>query len=441
MFAKRQERIRIEKLVYGGDGLGRLSDGRIIFIPDSLPGEEIETEIYRLEGDYALGRPKTVIKASSWRISPQCEYIPHCGGCQWQHISYEAQLELKEKILKETLERIAHLPREKVRQIIPSPHTLSYRHKLQFHVQPETGALGFLKRRSHQLVPVRRCLLAREEINQVLEALRASAAWLRIAQVARRVDLAVSPAEGQVVFLAWLKLRPSQETIEELLGEVPKLKAFFYWLRGPLPEGPFPQGASYRGRRLFPVPGKTLGLTKDYAFVAAPKVFTQANWPVNLKLISYVMDLVQSESVLDLHCGMGNFIIPLATKVKRAMGVDLDDRAIADALDNRQLWGLERIRLERLSAAECLWQLTKETERFETVVLDPPRSGCKEVVRFLPDVAPEEIIYVSCDPPTLARDLKLLKEIGYIVDHVQPFDMFPQTFHLETVTVLKKKKA
>ncbi len=440
MFGVRQkfEKIKIEKLVYGGDGLGHLADGRVVFVPDTLPEEEIEIRIKRLEGDYALGEVKEILHSSEWRISPACEYLPHCGGCQWQHISYEGQLRLKEEILKETLARIAGLSPNLVRKIVPSPETFSYRHKLQFHVQAETGALGFLKRRSHRLVPIKRCLLAREEINDVLKTLSLSRAWMRLAQVAKRVDLAVSPLEGRVVFLVWLKLRPNLETIKEFLAEVPKIKAFFYWLRGPAPEGPFPSEASWQGRRVFPIPKDLLGLERDQVFLAAPKVFTQANWSVNLRLIDYVLSLAQGENALDLHCGMGNFIIPLATRVKRALGVDLDDRAIDDALENRRLWGLDNLQFERLSAAECLWKLTKEAERFDTVLLDPPRSGCKEVVRFLPEVAPEKIIYISCDPPTLARDLRLLQEVGYQVSHVKPFDMFPQTFHLETVTLLRR---
>ena len=434
--------VTVEKLVHGGDGLARLPDGQVVFVPVTVPGEKVEIEVYQQLGDYALGRVVEIIKPAAGRIEPPCEYFPLCGGCQLQHLSYETQVREKFAVFRETLSRVGGLSPELVEEIEPSPKIFAYRHRLQFHVHHETGALGFLKRRSHDLVPIRRCLLATEEINQVLEKLPEIPAWKRLHPYVTRVNLGTSIAEGRVSMLFWTRIPPKEEDLEEILSALPVLKAIYYWIRGRDPIGPFPPDAPHRGRRLFPVPPEFSGLNREVHFYALPGVFVQANWEINLRLIGWVKKtarLEETEEVLDLHCGMGNFLLPLVADAGRGYGVDTDHRAVADARYNSKVWGLTRVSFEVLSALEALMELFKNAETYPLVILDPPRGGCKELTRFLPEVASDRLVYVSCDPPTLARDLKLLIQRGFKVETIRAFDMFPQTYHLESATILRRR--
>ncbi len=437
----REATVTIEKLVHGGEGLARLPDGRVAFVPDTIPGEKVRVRIVQDLGDYVLARVEEIVEASTYRQKPACQYFGLCGGCQFQHLPYEVQLEEKLKIFKETLFRIGNIDPELVSGLIPSPKALGYRNRLQFHVHQETGALGFLKRRSHDLVPIKRCLLATDEINQVIERLPTIPAWKRLHPYVKRVNLGLSPVEQKVVLLFWIKIRPNEEDLYEILAALPVLKAIFYWIKGRAPEGPFPKEASARGKRIFPVPKKISGLSEDKPFLASAGVFVQANWDINLRLISHLKEYVkrtESARILDVHCGIGNFLLPLCVLAKQGLGVDTDQRAIADGVENANLWGLKNVSFRVSAAIEALIDLFKEAETFETVVLDPPRGGCKEILRFLPDVVSHRLIYVSCDPPTLARDLRILSE-NFEIEEIKAFDMFPQTFHLESATFLRKK--
>ncbi len=436
--------VTIEKLVHGGDGLARLPDGKVIFVPETIPGERVQVEIRQKFKDYALARVKRVLLPSPTRKDPPCVYFPACGGCQLQHIEYKAQLDYKLAVFKETLSRIGEIPLAVLENCLPSPEALGYRHRLQFHVHQGTGALGFLKRRSHDLVPLKRCLLARPEINEVLERLPHVAAWKRLHPYVTRVNLGVSLAEKKVCMLFWTQVPPRREDLEEIRASLPVLKAIFYWVRGREPEGPFPQEAPHRGRRLFPVPPEVSGLQEEAFFFAAPGVFVQANWEVNLALISAVKLYARPEKglpILDLHSGMGNFLLPLGVVSRVGLGVDTDHRAIADARYNQRKWGLSDLSFEVSSALEALLNFLKEGERFPVVLLDPPRGGCKELLRFLPDLVEERLIYISCDPPTLARDLNILLKSGFDLELLKPFDMFPQTFHLESLALLRRQSS
>ncbi len=435
--------VTIEKLVYGGDGLARLPDGQIAFVPQVLPGEQVRIQIVQKFGDYVWARPVEILSPAQKRQEPPCSYYPACGGCQWQHIAYPAQLEFKLQIFKETLSRLAGLGTVPIEGVHPSPRPLGYRHRLQFHVHSATGALGFLKRRSHDLVPLRSCALATPEINQVMSVLPDLPAWKRLHPYVKRLNLGTSLAEGLVTMLLWIKVEPRKEDLWEIFEALPVLKAIFYWVRGRFPIGPIPEEAPDNGVRLFPVPPNISGQKEEVFFQAAPGVFVQNNWEINLSLIEYVRKIAglsPGEEVLDLHCGMGNFLLPLSLLARGGKGVDTDPRAIKDARANVERWGLEgkQVHFEVFSAMEALLECLKLGEVYPLVLLDPPRGGCKELLRFLPDIAIDRLLYVSCDPPALARDLKILIKQGFCVECIKVFDMFPQTYHSESVVLLRR---
>ena len=433
-------RVIVEKIVFGGEGLARLPDGRVLFLPGVIPGEEVKVRIVKKFKDYVQGEVEEIIVSSPSRVEPSCPYYGLCGGCQLQHMDYPTQTAIKLSMFKETLHRLGNISEKLVEGIVPSPRPFHYRNRLRFHVEPGTGRLGFVKRKSHDLIVTSRCLLGAEKLNRVLEALAENPAWKRLQSFAKRVKLELSPAEGLVTLLFWITVKPEVKDVEDLAQTLPDTKCVFYWVKGPRPEGPFPRGVPHRGRRLFSVPQAYFPQTEKPLYLVRPGVFAQANWEINLKIMETIRPLAEGlDRVLDLHSGMGNFLLPLSSLLKEALGVDTDIGAIEDARYTAEYLGLSgKVRFERVSATEALIETWKAAETYPLVILDPPRGGCRELMRYLPEVATEKILYISCDPPTLARDLKLLLQAGFEIERIVAFDMFPQTYHLEALAVLRR---
>lgn len=425
--------ITIEKVIFGGEGLGRLPDGRIVFVPYVAPEEKVKVEIVKEFPDYLLANLVEVVEPSKWRISPPCKYYFTCGGCQLQHLKYEYQLQLKKEILLELFKRGGWKEEIPLEGVYGSPKEFFYRNKLRLHVEANPFKMGFVKRRSHEVLPITFCYLAEKKLNQVLQSLYQHPLWYKISNYSKRVKLELSPEEDKVTLIFWTSLPPSEKHLEELIN-IPELKCIFYWIKGRRPEGPFPKNSSYGGRRVF----KSL---EPLIYYVQPGVFVQTNWEVNLKIIKTLKSwLSEYSKVLDLYSGMGNFLIPLTDKGERFLGVDTDLRAIEDALYTTSKLKLNgRIDFRSISAYEALYEALKTGETFDLVILDPPRGGCKEILRFLPEVAEKYIVYISCDPPTLIRDLLILKKQGYKLIKLALFDMFPQTYHFEIVSLLQKE--
>ncbi|QER42459.1 23S rRNA (uracil(1939)-C(5))-methyltransferase RlmD [Thermodesulfobacterium sp. TA1] len=426
--------VRIEKVVFGGEGLGRLPDGKVLFVPYSLPGELVKVKIVKDFGDYAEADLIDLLEPSPERRDPLCPYYGVCGGCQFQHAVYQAQLNLKKTILYETFARAGWKEEVPLEGVVPSPKEFFYRNRLRLHVEAESLKMGFVKRKSHEVLRIERCLLAEEVLNQVLLSLYQTPSWLRLSTYSKRIKIESSPLDGKATLIFWTAFRPNKQDLEEL-SSLPQLKASFYWMKGRHPEGPFPEDASFGGRRLFQGP-------EQLVYYVQPGVFVQTNWGINLAIIETIKSWgLDCETVLDLHCGMGNFVLALLSEgITKALGVDTDLRAIEDGLYTAERNGINgRLDLRQMSSTEALYQAIKQGEEFDLMVLDPPRGGCKEILRFLPEVNRKYLVYVSCDAPTLARDLKILKDLGYVLKKVYLFDMFPQTYHFEVLSLLEKK--
>ena len=428
--------VEIEKLVFGGYGLSRLKNGKIVFVPFVIPEEKVKIRIVQENKDFSEAELIDVIEPSPFRKEPECEYYQVCGGCQLQHISYEKQLELKIEILKDVFFRTGLKEEIPLEKIIPSPKSYYYRNKLRLHVENFPFKIGFVKRKSYEVVGIKKCLLAEKQINSVLESLWNSEYWQNISVYSKRLNLEYSLGHKKVCLLFWTKLPPLKENLLNLSKEIQDIYAIFYWLKGKNPKGPIPEELPYLGRRIFEVmPGLT--------YYAQPGVFLQTNWEINKCIIQHLLSLgLPIESVLDLHCGIGNFLLPFAFKNmgNKFLGVDTDSRAIEDAILNAEINGLSGIvDFLRKTALEALYDAIKFGDTYDLVLLDPPRGGCKELMRMLPDVAKKFIIYISCDAPTLARDMKLLIEAGYNLKRLWIFDMFPQTYHFEVVSFLEKE--
>jgi len=438
----RTEVVEIEKLVFGGVGLGRLSNGKVVLVPYVLPGERVKVRIVLESKDYAEGELVEVISTSKERVDPPCPYFGVCGGCQLQHLSHRAQYELKKEILFEIFKRQAGFTDVPLIGIYSSPRAFKYRNRLRLHVETQGSVenspfkLGFVKWKSHKVLKIEECLLADDILNSVLKSLYRHPTFKVLSPYIKRVRIEHSPVDGRATLIFWTMIEPLPQDVESLLS-ISELKSVFYIHRGARPEGPFPKSSLHGGRRIF----KALF---DLTYYAQPGVFVQTNWDVNLLIQQRIVELSQDcERVLDLHSGMGNFIFPLVFVLSRGeefLGVDTDPKAIEDGLYTAKKNGLNgRLDLRTMSSHACLYEMIKEGHTFDLVLLDPPRGGCKDILKHLPKVATKYILYLSCDPPTLARDVKLLLDLGFDLEGLYLFDMFPQTYHLEVLAHLVKK--
>ncbi|BAU23712.1 hypothetical protein THC_1345 [Caldimicrobium thiodismutans] len=427
--------LKIEKMVFGGEGLGRSSSGKVVFVPYTLPGELVRVGIYEEYRDYARGMVLEVLEASPHRINPPCRYYGLCGGCQFQHATYEEELRIKERVLKDLFFRQGYKREIPLRGIIPSEKIYHYRNRLRLHVENHILKMGFVKKGTHEVLKIEECLLGEDILNELLKELYAESPWINMAFYIKRIKLESSPLDGKATLLFWTSLSPRREELEQLC-KLKTLKSIFYLMKGARPVGPFPEDAPFAGRRLF---ASLSGLI----YYIQPGVFTQTNWEINLKIMQKIGELTQgTERILDLHSGMGNFLIPLVKgnpSAKAFLGVDTDIRAIEDGLFTAEKNNLDgRLELRRMSAMEALYEAVQSGEKYDLVLLDPPRGGCKELLRLLPDVAEDKILYLSCDAPTLVRDIILLEKAGFTLSEIYLFDMFPRTYHFEVLALLQK---
>lgn len=426
--------VEIEKIIFGGDGLARLPNGKVVFVPFVIPGERVKIRIQKDHGDYMEGEVEEIIEASPYRKDPLCKYYGTCGGCQFQHIDYSFQLELKKDILLEIFKRQGWKEEVHIERVVPSPKEFFYRNRLRLHVENTGLKMGFVKRKTHEVLRIEKCLLGEEILNQVLERLYVLPIWIKLANYSKRIKIESSPEENKATIIFWTSILPSKEDMKDFL-EIEQLKSVFFWLKGRNPEGPYPQDSSHGGRRVFK------NIDGIYYYVQ-PGVFVQTNWDINLSIMKIVRSWgLEYYSLLDLHAGMGNFVFPMIRgEVKKALGVDTDIRAIEDGIYTAEKNGINgRLDLRNISATEALYQAIKWGERYDVVLLDPPRGGCKEILKLIPNINEKYLIYISCDPPTFVRDLKILRELGYQLSKIYLLDMFPQTYHFEILGLLVKK--
>ncbi len=437
--------LTIEKLVHGGYGLARLPDGLAVFIPGTIPGEKIEAEVVRRRKDYAFARPLRIMEPSAHRIPPACRHYPECGGCQLLHVDYRMQTVLKAQMLRDSLERIMGPQGPLPDRVTASPETFNYRHRLKFRVKPATGEPGFLEKGSHRIVPIKKCLLARTEINTVLASLPRHPAWKRTARMVRHVTMGSSPEESRITVLLAISVpggkprRRLHRDIDDILKDIPEIKAIFLKKRGKNLVGPYPPDAPDKGKRIFSFISSAPGM-KEPRIMATPGVFVQNNWKVNRLMVKKALEFSgggKHERILDLHCGIGNFILALGARASKAMGVDSDAQAVTDAVLNAQALGIQADFINKTDH-EAAMELLKNGESFDTVILDPPRGGCRGILPLLPALTSKRLIYISCDPPTLARDLKSLVSQGFHLESLHAFDMFPHTFHTEAMALLRR---
>jgi 23S rRNA (uracil1939-C5)-methyltransferase len=388
----------VEKLVYGGDGLARLN-GRVVFAPFVLPGERILACVEREKPGMVRARMLEVLEAAPDRVAAPCPVYGRCGGCHYQHAPYEYQLLAKRAILVEALQRLGKMePPAEIAIVAAEP--FGYRNRVQLHV--EENRLGYREARSHRLCTVGECPVASPKINQAIAAFSAMTRDGRWPRFIRSLEVFTDEREVQINVL---------ET------DRPVARRFFDWC-GTLIPGLVEGALDYRGE-----------------FRVSSNSFFQVNRLLIDRLVEAATEGVEGETAIDLYAGVGLLSLPLARRFREVTAVESGAGAVRDLEFNAARAGLGNLHAISQTAEEHLAQLEKAPD---FVALDPPRTGLgKVVVGRLIELRPRQIAILACDPATLARDLAGLVAAGYQVERMTLVDLFPQTYHLETVVRLK----
>jgi 23S rRNA (uracil1939-C5)-methyltransferase len=396
---------------FGGAAFGRMADGKPVFVPFAIPGERVRVRIPRERKDYNIGELVEVLTPSPQRITPRCRHFGECGGCHYQHLTYAHQLEVKEKIVLDQMRRIGKMAEPPVRPIIPSPAGWNYRNTMQFHLSTD-GKPGFRDVSGVRVMEIHECHLPQPEIDET---------W---------PNLDIDPAAG--IDRVMLRAGSDGELLAGLEGnqeKPPELE-----LDAPLSLHYLGRGGDY----LMAGDAYSIMRVNGMDFAVSPRSFFQVNLPQAEAMVQYVLancNINAESTALDLYCGVGLFSAFLAPKVKQLAGVELSESACNDFALN--LDAHDNVSLYVGKVEEVVTSLELKPD---LVILDPPRAGLdRRVVEYLKKVKPQQVIYVSCDPSTLARDCKRLIEGGFTVESIQPFDLFPHTYHVECVVMLSEK--
>ena len=431
-----------------GSGVGH-ADGMAVLVPATAIGDEITAQIVKVKKTYAYGVVRAILTPSPDRIEPDCPAFPKCGGCLFRHITYDAELRLKEKQVRENLRRIGGYTGE-VEPIVPSPKADGYRNKAQYPIAQKDGkpALGFYAPRSHRVIDCRDCRLQPPEFAQIQ---RVFAEWIETNGVPiydettrcgllRHLYIRRGERTGEILVCVVAtadRLPQTDALVGALLRAQPQIRSIVLNVN--------PDDTNViLGKKTVTLYGD--GFLEDelcgLRFRLSALSFYQVNALQAQQLYEKAAEYAKPDgaSVLDLYCGAGTIGLSMARRAKHVIGVEIVPQAIRDAKENARRNQIGNARFLCADAAQAAEQLLSEGVRPDVIVVDPPRKGCApELLQTVFRFSPERLVYISCDSATLARDLALLQQGGYAVQAVTPFDMFPRTGHVETVVLMSRK--
>ena len=426
--------VRISGLAHGGDGVARLPDGRAVFVRGSCPGDLARVHVQESHDRWARASVLEILEPSPERVQPPCPYFGACGGCQWQHISYERQLAAKQANLTEALQRIGHLDAPPVEDIVAAPAPYAYRNKVELSAGsgPRGLLLGFTRMGTADLLPVDACLLLPPKRQGLPKALSGALRFLasRGATGIVRASVRVSSADEVAVNL-WTHGGPfpraaTARTVAESTGARTVTRVI---VRGASERRDISQVEVLAGP-----PAWQETLAGDRYSVSAPSFF-QVNTAAALSLRSLAVDALAADGstrAADLYAGVGTFTLPLARMAGTTVAVESSKWALADLRRN-----LESAHLSAEIVPGDAAHALPDLGHLDAVLVDPPRSGLSEpALNALAKTRAARVVYVSCDPATLARDVVRLGDAGYAPVRFVPVDLFPQTYHVETVALL-----
>ncbi len=431
--------LSIEKLIYGGDGLARTpagADGRsmAVFVPFVLPGERIEAEVRQEKPGFARGSLTQLIEASPDRIEARCPYFGQCGGCHYQHIPYDRQLEFKAGILRETLQRIAKIElHSEIRLHASPPWNYRNRTRLQVRTSPEF-ALGYFRFSSHEFLPVRECPISSPLLNRVMAQVL-ELGGLDCPSAVEEIELFADAADERLFAWAFCGREADQrdllrwaEALERELPEIIGVTFFSSRRRIEEDEMPDPKALAQSGAKSIRY------RTKGHDYQVSAGAFFQVNRHLVDELVSVVTGNARGDLALDLYAGVGLFSVALAQSFHHIFSVEASQTSHGDLVQNVPA----NVKAVGARTEEYL-RGRPVRNRPDLVVLDPPRTGAgKAVVRSLAELGAPRVRYVSCDPATLARDIAPMLAAGYHIEEAHLFDLFPGTFHIESVMLLAR---
>jgi 23S rRNA (uracil1939-C5)-methyltransferase len=418
--------LEIESLAYGPYGIGRI-DHQVIMVPATVPGDKICARVTDSKGNYAVGEKLRLLEPSPLRQTPPCPYVHDCGGCPWQQVQYAAQLKAKEQSVADALRRIGKLDGFELRPIIASPHEYHYRRRIRLQCD-KTKRIGFFRAFSHDLVEVDRCLIADNAFNKILHPLRS---WMSELDTAvEHVEIVSGDDPDQIVATGKAVgefILKDDSACERLLNETSGINGLV--LRGD------------NWRKEWGQTAVSIRCDDGICLKVEGDLFIQVNAEGNRKLLRELLaagGLEKNDQLLELYAGAGNFTLLLAKRTQNIVAVEGYRQSVNNGKRSAQLNGISNIRWICAPVPAAMERLAKQRQRFSKIVLDPPRKGAKGIDRDLASFGAHRILYVSCNPATLARDLAALARHGYRLMFVQPIDLFPHTFHVEALAVMMR---
>lgn len=423
--------ITIDSLSYGGRGVGRREDGKVVFVPMALPGEKVRARVEKEHASYCVARISEILYASPHRIEPQCAHFSYCGGCDWQHLSYLEQLRWKGLILRDEIVKTGHLEMPEQYRTVPSESIYGYRghSTLQCSYEPEFF-LGFFRKRTNRVIGIDSCPVLRPRVQEIITG---AGEILRKNPISGLYSIEIHSLQDESIMQARCHgnaHRNAIRTMERIYREL-DISGLSFVVSGPR------RSDHVFGQRFcrysLNVHGQKVHLSCSFGD------FIQANAQLNTALVEHVMDLARgSTKVLDLYSGSGNFSIPLALAASEVVAIEKSPKLASLGNISAKKNRAGNVKFLALDSLKAVTSIRDETVGFDTIVLDPPREGAREVVQIIPDLHPSRVIYISCNPSTLARDLAILCSAGFALKQVRMFDMFPQTFHIESVAYLER---
>ena len=440
---------------YEGEGIAKI-DGYPIFIEGAILGEKVKVLIVKVKKNYAYGKLLEVIESSEERIEPKCKVYKRCGGCTVQHMNYKKQLDYKHERVKDCISKIGGLDRSLVEYPIGMEAPERYRNKVQLPVGIVKGELsiGFYAPRSHNIINLETCLIQDEVADKVADITRK---WMTKYNVSaasidgifnkngliRHVMIrkGFTTNEVMVVLVSTKKSVPNIEKfIEEIKNNIEGIKSIILNVNKE-------NTNVILGQECITLWGEDTitDYIDNFKFNISPLSFFQVNPVQTEKLYSKTLEyagLTGEETVFDAYCGTGTITLFLSQKAKKVYGVEIIESAIINARENAKINNIDNAEFFVGKSEEIIPELIEKSIVPEVIVVDPPRKGCDiKLLEAIGKAKPKKVVYVSCDPSTLARDLKILEEKGYKTEKVQPVDMFPHTSHIENVTLLVKEQS
>ncbi len=436
--------IQIESLGSSGEGVGH-HEGKVVFVPGAIPSDRVQAQITINKKNYAQAALKVILSPSADRITPPCSVAFECGGCPLMIASYPFQKSYKRQKVIDAVTRLGKLKNIEVQECVESPELLHYRNKIQLPVRGQAGSLevGLFAHRSHRLIPIQTCWIHRHEGQKVLQTL------IELLNAARIEAYDPSTHQGHLRHILVRTSCHDDTALVVLVTYGKPLPQLFAVAKALVSAMPSVQGVvaniNQRHDNVILGSGEVLLAGQDhifeklnsYLFKVSARSFFQVNPLQAENLYRHVMaqlPLTPSKTLLDLYCGVGTLSLIASPHFKEVIGVEVVERAVIDAQENAKRNDVGHARFLCGDVAKLIQDLPQA----DVVFLNPPRQGCAaEVLHSLLQKRPLCLIYISCDPATLARDLAILVEGGYAIAKVTPFDMFPQTSHVETVVVLR----